>query len=61
MSDLSIPAEFIKAGRVAAEVRESMKKKSLMGSFISGKTLKAYWVVQRDRHQKILKASGAIK
>lgn len=38
-----------------------MKKKSLMGSFISGKTLKAYWVVQRDRHQKILKASGAIK
>ncbi len=31
MSDLSIPTEFVKAGRVAAEVRESMKKKSLIG------------------------------
>lgn len=31
MSGLSIPAEFIKAGRVAAEVRESIKKRSLIG------------------------------
>jgi len=36
-------------------------KKSLMGDFMAGDELKAYWVSQRDRHQKILKASGAIK
>jgi hypothetical protein len=32
-----------------------------MGEFMNGDDLKAYWVTQRDRHQKILKASGAIK
>ena len=36
-------------------------KKSLMGDFMSGDDLRAYWQVQRDRHVKILKASGAIK
>ena len=36
-------------------------KKSLMGEFMAGDELKAYWKTQRDRHQKILKASGAIK
>jgi putative tricarboxylic transport membrane protein len=36
-------------------------KKSLMGDFMSGGELKAYWDVQRNRHTKILKASGAIK
>ena len=36
-------------------------KKSLMGDFMAGDTLKSYWVTQRDRHQVILKASGAIK
>ena len=36
-------------------------KKSLMGDFMSGSDLKAYWDVQRKRHRKILKASGAIK
>lgn len=36
-------------------------KQSLMGDFMAGDDLKAYWNTQRDRHQKILKASGAIK
>ncbi|MCR9255754.1 MAG: tripartite tricarboxylate transporter substrate binding protein [Alphaproteobacteria bacterium] len=34
--------------------------KSLMGDFMAGADLKAYWQTQRDRHQNILKASGAI-
>ena len=34
--------------------------KSLMGDFMAGDDLKAYWGTQRDRHQDILKASGAI-
>jgi putative tricarboxylic transport membrane protein len=36
-------------------------KQSLMGDFMAGSDLKAYWQEQRDRHMKILKASGAIK
>ncbi|MBT6094515.1 MAG: tripartite tricarboxylate transporter substrate binding protein [Rhodospirillaceae bacterium] len=36
-------------------------KKSLMGDFMAGDELKAYWKTQRDRHQAMLKASGAIK
>ena len=36
-------------------------KKSLMGDFMSGDELKAYWKTQIDRHTTILKASGAIK
>jgi putative tricarboxylic transport membrane protein len=36
-------------------------KQSLMGDFLAGNGLKDYWKVQRDRHEKILKASGAIK
>ena len=36
-------------------------KKSLMGDFMSGGELVAYWNVQRDLHKVILKASGAIK
>jgi putative tricarboxylic transport membrane protein len=36
-------------------------KKSLMGDYLAGDALKDYWQVQRDRHTKILKASGAIK
>ena len=36
-------------------------KKSLMGDFMAGADLKAYWQVQRDRHVTILMASGAIK
>jgi tripartite-type tricarboxylate transporter receptor subunit TctC len=38
-----------------------MEKKSLMGAKLDGSDLKEYWVVQRDRHEAILKASGAIK
>ncbi|MEO0763421.1 MAG: tripartite tricarboxylate transporter substrate binding protein, partial [Pseudomonadota bacterium] len=34
--------------------------KSLMGDFMAGDDLKAYWGTQRDRHEGILKASGAI-
>ena len=36
-------------------------KKSLMGDFMSGSELVAYWNVQRDLHEVILKESGAIK
>ncbi len=36
-------------------------KQSLMGDFLAGDGLRDYWKVQRDRHEKILKASGAIK
>jgi hypothetical protein len=32
-----------------------------MGDFMAGADLKAYWDVQRTRHEAILKASGAIK
>ena len=37
------------------------KPKPLMGDFMAGGDLKSYWQVQRDRHQGMLKASGAIK
>ncbi|WP_282608689.1 tripartite tricarboxylate transporter substrate binding protein [Pelagibius sp. Alg239-R121] len=45
----------------SAEWQKYKSAKSLMGDFTNGDDLKAYWVTQRDRHQKILKASGAIK
>ncbi|MEM9100331.1 MAG: tripartite tricarboxylate transporter substrate binding protein [Pseudomonadota bacterium] len=35
-------------------------KKALLGDKIEGAELKAYWTEQRDRHEAILKASGAI-
>ena len=41
--------------------QEYMEKKSLMGAKLDGDDLKAYWVVQRDRHEAMLKASGAIR
>lgn len=37
------------------------KSKSLMGDLMSGEDLKDYWAEQRDRHETILKASGAIQ
>ena len=37
------------------------KKKSLLGDIMTGDDLVAYWEEQRDRHEAILKASGAIK
>jgi tripartite-type tricarboxylate transporter receptor subunit TctC len=43
------------------EWQKYKKAKSLMGDFMAGNDLKAYWKEQRDRHMKILKASGAIK
>jgi len=45
----------------SADWQKYKTKKSLMGDFMAGSELKAYWGVQRDRHTKILKASGAIK
>ncbi len=41
--------------------QDYMAKKSLMGAKLDGDDLKAYWMVQRDRHEAILKASGAIR
>lgn len=45
----------------SADWQEYKEKKSLMGDFMAGSKLKSYWGTQRDRHTKILKASGAIK
>jgi len=45
----------------SADWQEYKTKKSLMGDFMSGDELKAYWDTQRERHTTILKASGAIK
>ena len=41
--------------------QEYMSKKSLMGAKLDGADLKGYWETQRNRHEAILKASGAIK
>ena len=41
--------------------QEYKTKKSLMGEFMSGDELKAYWDVQNARHEVILRASGDIK
>ncbi len=41
--------------------QDYMAKKSLMGAKLDGDDLKAYWAVQRDRHEAMLKASGAIR
>jgi len=45
----------------SAKWQDYMEKKSLMGAKLQGDDLKAYWATQRDRHEAILKASGAIK
>jgi len=45
----------------SAKWQDYMEKKSLMGAKLQGDDLKAYWATQRDRHEVILKASGAIK
>ena len=45
----------------SADWQDYKSKKSLMGDFMAGGDLKSYWVTQRDRHETILKASGAIK
>lgn len=45
----------------SADWQDYKSKKSLMGEFMAGGELKAYWDTQRGRHETILKASGAIK
>lgn len=45
----------------SAKWQKYMKDKSLIGAKLQGDDLKAYWKTQRDRHEAILKASGAIK
>ena len=44
----------------SADWQDYKAKKSLMGEFMAGDELKAYWETQRARHIVILKASGAI-
>ena len=44
----------------SADWQKYKSDKSLMGEFMSGDELKAYWETQRARHIVILKASGAI-
>ncbi|MEL6316692.1 MAG: tripartite tricarboxylate transporter substrate-binding protein [Pseudomonadota bacterium] len=45
----------------SADWQNYKKTKSLFGDFVAGGDLKSYWGSQRDRHEQILKASGAIK
>lgn len=45
----------------SADWQEYKSSKSLMGDFMAGSDLTGYWDVQRNRHEEILKASGAIK
>ncbi len=40
--------------------QEYKKSQSLQGKLIKGQELADYWQAQRDRHEQILKASGAI-
>ncbi|MEO1066406.1 MAG: tripartite tricarboxylate transporter substrate-binding protein [Pseudomonadota bacterium] len=45
----------------SADWQKYKSDKSLQGDFMAGGDLVSYWGTQRDRHKKILKASGAIK
>ncbi len=45
----------------SADWQKYKSDKSLMGDFMAGDDLKAYWNTQRTRHEAILKASGDIK
>jgi tripartite-type tricarboxylate transporter receptor subunit TctC len=45
----------------SAKWQDYKSSKSLMGEYMHGDELKAYWKTQIDRHRTILKASGAIK
>ncbi len=45
----------------SADWQQYKSDKSLLGDFLPGDDLKEYWGVQRDRHETILKASGAMK
>lgn len=45
----------------SADWQTYKSKKSLMGDFMAGQALRDYWDTQRDRHENILRASGAIK
>ena len=44
----------------SAEWQQYKSDKSLLGDYTSGDDLSNYWQVQRERHEVILKASGAI-
>jgi tripartite-type tricarboxylate transporter receptor subunit TctC len=44
----------------SADWQDYKSKKSLMGDFLAGGDLTAYWQTQRDNHRDMLKASGAI-
>ena len=41
--------------------QDYMKKKALIGAYLTGDPLKDYWKVQLERHRKILKDAGWIK
>ncbi len=41
--------------------QDYMKKKALIGAYLTGEPLKEYWKVQLERHRKILKDAGWIK
>jgi len=43
------------------EWQEYMKKKSLLGEFITGDDLVDYWKVNNETHRKLLKEIGEIK
>jgi tripartite-type tricarboxylate transporter receptor subunit TctC len=45
----------------SADWQKYKSKKSLMGDLMSGDALRAYWADQIKNHERILRASGAIK
>jgi tripartite-type tricarboxylate transporter receptor subunit TctC len=45
----------------SADWQKYKSSKSLMGDFMAGQALRDYWTTQRNRHESILRASGAIK
>ena len=62
MSDeaLAYYTDLFKKAYATSTWQKYKSDKSLMGDFVAGEDLKAYWRTQRDRHEDILKASGAI-
>lgn len=62
MSDeaLAFYADVFKTLYESDRWQQYMADQSLIGEFITGDELKAYWQTMNDRHVEILKASGAI-
>ncbi len=62
MSDdaLAFYTDLFKQVFDSKEWQDYRSAKSLLGDFMAGDDLRAYWQAQRDRHESILKAAGQI-